>query len=202
MIIHCAGTLRALELLTHLRRQSLKSTRALRRYYTRTPTLNFRAFTTAKSIQRPSQVKTLFIASAICVGAGGGYLYVTDTRASVHRWLRPPLFRVLWPNAEDAHKGGVELFKKLYRFGLHPRERYCPDDAKDLEIEVFGNTLVDPLGISSGLDKQGEIPTQLLALGPAVVEIGGVTETRQSGEPSASGISNYLSARNFESLRS
>lgn len=183
MIIHGAGTLRALEHLIHIRRQSLKSTRALRRCYTKTPALNFRAYTTAKSIPRPSQVKTLFIASAICVGAGLGYLYITDTRASVHRWLGPPLVRVLWPDAEDAHKGGVELFKKLYRFGLHPRERCCPDDAKDLETEVFGNTLVNPLGISSGLDKHGEIPTQLLALGPAVVEIGGVTETRQSGNP-------------------
>lgn len=181
--MHGAGTLRALDHIIHLRRQSLKSTRALLRCYTKTPAFNLRAYTTAKSIQRPFQFKTLFIASAICVGAGLGYLYITDTRASVHRWLGPPLIRVLWPDAEDAHKGGVELFKKLYRFGLHPRERCCPDDAKDLETEVFGNTLLNPLGISSGLDKHGEIPTQLLALGPALVEIGGVTETRQSGNP-------------------
>jgi len=30
---------------------------------------------------------------------------------------------------------------------------------------VFGTKLVNPLGISSGLEKHGEIPTQLLALG-------------------------------------
>jgi dihydroorotate dehydrogenase len=46
---------------------------------------------------------------------------------------------------------------------------------------VFNHTLANPLGITSGLDKHGEIPTQLLALGPTVVEIGGVTPSRQSG---------------------
>jgi len=75
----------------------------------------------------------------------------------------------------------VGLLKGLYRFGLHPRERDRPDDAGDLETKVFNHTLANPLGISSGLDKHGEIPTQLLALGPAVVEIGGVTPSRQSG---------------------
>ena len=181
--MHGAGTLRVLKHLVHLPQQSLKSTRALRRCYTKMPALNFRAYTRAKSVPRPSQIKTFFIASSVCIGTGLGYLYITDTRASVHRWLGPPLVRVLWPDAEDAHTGGVELFKKLYRFGLHPRERFCPDDAKDLETEVFGHTLANPLGISSGLDKHGEIPTQLLALGPAVVEIGGVTETKQSVNP-------------------
>lgn len=37
---------------------------------------------------------------------------------------------------------------------------------------MFGYTLDNPLGISAGLDKHGDIPDQLLALGPAVVEIG------------------------------
>lgn len=73
------------------------------------------------------------------------------------------------------------MLKGLYRFGLHPRERGRPDDAGDLSVEVFNHTLTNPLGISSGLDKHGEIPTQLLALGPAVVEIGGVTPSRQDG---------------------
>ena len=184
--MHSAGTLRALERLIHLRRQSLQSPRALRRPcgYIKTPALNLRASTTAKSIQRqPSRFKTVLVVAAIGAGAGLGYLYITDTRAGVHRWLGPPLVRFLWPDAEDAHKGGVEVLKKLYRFGLHPRERGGVDDAKDLETEVFGHTLVNPIGISSGLDKHGEIPTQLFALGPAVVEIGGVTETRQSGNP-------------------
>ncbi len=69
----------------------------------------------------------------------------------------------MWPDAEDAHKAGIRIPKELSRLGLNPRER--DQDAKDLETEVFGTKLVNPLGISSGLHKHGEIPTQLLALG-------------------------------------
>ena len=165
MIVHIVGTPRALDLCIHIRRKALTSTRALARCHIQKPTSNFRTYTTTKSIQRPSRLRTIFIASAICLGAGLGYLYISDTRASVHRWLVPPLVRTIWPDAEDAHKGGVVILRELHRFGLHPRERGRPDDAKDLETEVFGYTLVNPLGISSGLDKHGEIPTQLLALG-------------------------------------
>ncbi|KAL6715632.1 Dihydroorotate dehydrogenase (quinone), mitochondrial [Lecanora helva] len=111
------------------------------------------------------------------------YLYVTDTRAGIHSWLGPPLIRSLWPDAEDAHKAGVDILKKLYGLGLHPRERWRPEDTKEHETVIFDTTLLNPLGISSGLDKHGEIPTQLLALGPAIVEIGGVTETQQDGNP-------------------
>ena len=165
MKVHSVGTPRALDYCILLRRQILKSTHDLNQSYIQRPTSNFRAYTTIKPIQRPSHLKTIFIASTICLGAGLGYLYITDTRASVHRWLVPPLVRTIWPDAEDAHKGGVGILKELHRFGLHPRERGRPDDAKDLETDVFGYTLVNPLGISSGLDKHGEIPTPLLALG-------------------------------------
>ena len=166
-MVHSVGTPRALEscISLHLRRKTLKSTRTLGRYSIQPPTSNIRAYTTTKSIQRPSRLNTIFITSAICLGAGLGYLYITDTRAGVHRWLVPRLVRTIWPDAEDAHKGGVGILKELHRFGLHPRERGRADDARDLETEVFGYTLVNPLGISSGLDKHGEIPSQLLALG-------------------------------------
>ena len=166
MTVHSVGKPRALECCVPIRRKALTSTRALDRCHIQKPTSNFRTYTTTKPIiQRPSRIRTIVIASAICLGTGLGYLYITDTRASVHRWLVPPLVRTIWPDAEDAHKGGVGILKELHRFGLHPRERGRPDDAKDLETEVFGYRLVNPLGISSGLDKHGEIPSQLLALG-------------------------------------
>lgn len=126
---------------------------------------SIRAYRTAAPVQRPSQIRNILIASTIVLGAGLAYTEITDTRASVHRWLAVPLVRAIWPDAEDAHEAGVRLLKELYLYGLHPRERGRPDDAKDLDTEVFGYTLVNPLGISSGLDKHGEIPTQLLALG-------------------------------------
>lgn len=62
---------------------------------------------------------------------------------------------------------GTETFsdQELHRFGLHPREKGRLNDAKDLEIKVVDYTLVSPLGISNGLNNNGEISTQLLTFG-------------------------------------
>src|ERR1700753_3645685 len=43
-----------------------------------------------------------------------GYLYLTDTRASIHRYVVPPLVRWLYPDAEEAHRVGVATMKELY----------------------------------------------------------------------------------------
>jgi dihydroorotate dehydrogenase len=66
-----------------------------------------------------------------------GYIYGTDTRASIHRYGVVPLIRFLWPDAEDAHHIGVENLKMLYQYGLHPRERGEPDRDGVLAIEVM-----------------------------------------------------------------
>ena len=118
-------------------------------------------------LARPTatRARNAAIGTAIGISLVLTYLYVTDTRAGVHR-LAPIVVRTLYPDAEDAHEAGVHLLKELYRFGFHPRERVT-DGCKDLGTEVFGHNLSNPLGISSGLDKHGEIPTPLLALGPA-----------------------------------
>ena len=65
-----------------------------------------------------------------------GYIYGTDTRASIHRYGIVPLIRVLYPDAEDAHHMGVDNLKMLYQFGLHPRERGEPDRDGALSTEV------------------------------------------------------------------
>ena len=135
------------------------------------------------AIKAPSRTRSIVISTTIALCAGFGYFYAIDSRASAHRWLAVPLIRGIWPDAEDAHEAGEKLLKGLSRFGLHPRERGKPDDARDLEakIEILGCTLTNPLGISAGLDKHGNIPTELFALGPAIVEIGGITPEPQSG---------------------
>ena len=181
VMLYGSGTLHISHIYTHFRPRPRRYSLTPFRCYIGTPSLQSRSYTPRLLVEKPSLAKNVLLSVTIVLGAGLGYLYITDTRASVHRWLAVPLVRAIWPDAEDAHHAGVNLLKKLHRFGLHPRER--GHDAKDLEIDVFGHTLVNPLGISSGLDKNGEIPTPLLALGPAVVEIGGVTETRQSGNP-------------------
>lgn len=70
-----------------------------------------------------------------------GYVYGTDTRASIHRYGMVPLIRWLIPDAEEAHHFGVDMLKTLYQYGLHPRERGNPDRDGALATEV--STLPD-----------------------------------------------------------
>ncbi|KAB8216287.1 hypothetical protein BDV33DRAFT_179182 [Aspergillus novoparasiticus] len=112
-----------------------------------------------------------------------GFVYGTDTRASLHRYGVVPLIRLLYPDAEDAHHIGVDALKNLYKLGLHPRERGNQDGDGVLATEVFGYTLTNPIGISAGLDKHAEIPDPLFELGPGIVEVGGTTPLPQEGNP-------------------
>jgi dihydroorotate dehydrogenase len=123
-------------------------------------------------VKAPFRIRNALLTTSVALGVGLGYFYITDTRANIHKWLAVPLIRVIWPDAEDAHSASIHGLETLYRWGLHPRERGDPDGSGDLRVDVFGYTLDNPLGISSGLDKNAVIPSQLFALGPAVIEIG------------------------------
>lgn len=116
------------------------------------------------------------------------YLYTTDTRASIHQWLVPPLLRTLYPDAEDAHHFGTKALKVLREFGLNPRERPSRSpgivaEPSNLAVSVFDTVLANPIGISAGLDKDAEIPDALFDLGAGVVEVGGCTPLPQGGNP-------------------
>ena len=131
-----------------------------------------------------TRMKNLLYGVAITSTIFLGYLYVTDTRAQgLHRWVVVPAIRWVYPDAEDAHEAGNTALRALHQFGLHPRERGDPDKVGDLAIEVFGHTLDNPIGTSAGIDKHAEIPTPLLALGPAIIEVGGATPLPQDGNP-------------------
>jgi dihydroorotate dehydrogenase len=124
--------------------------------------------------------------TSLSVSAIVTYLYITDTRASVHQWVVPPAIRYLYPDAEDAHHAGTKALRALYSFGIHPRERNSKsEDTKDadLGVTVFGQRLQNPIGTSAGIDKLAEIPDALMALGAAIVEVGGVTPLPQEGNP-------------------
>lgn len=110
-----------------------------------------------------------------------GYFYITDTRASIHRYVVPRVLRVVFPDAEDAHHFGTAALKELHTLGLNPRERGSDVQDSKLAVEVFGEKLSNPIGISGGLDKGAEIPDALFAIGPSVVEIGGITPLPQVG---------------------
>lgn len=85
---------------------------------------------------RKSPVRKFIFRTSLAVLLLGGYFYSTDTRASAHRYIAVPLVRWLYPDAEDAHHAGVAVLKKLYKFGLHPRERSSPDLDGKLATEV------------------------------------------------------------------
>ncbi|MCJ1312927.1 Dihydroorotate dehydrogenase (quinone), mitochondrial [Agyrium rufum] len=138
--------------------------------------------TTTQASYTATRRKNFVLGTALTLALGFGYLYITDTRAGVHRWIMVPTLRLIYPDAEDAHEAGTKALKSLYAFNLHPRERNDIDSQKrDLEIEVFGHTLRNPIGTSAGIDKHAEIPDPLLALGPAIIEIGGTTPNPQDG---------------------
>ncbi|KAL8730177.1 MAG: hypothetical protein Q9166_004260 [cf. Caloplaca sp. 2 TL-2023] len=130
-----------------------------------------------------TRLKSLLLGTTIGLTLVLGYYYTTDTRASFHEWLIIPCLRYFYPDAEDAHEFGNRALKALGSFNLQPRERANPDAKGDLAVEVFGQTLRNPIGTSAGIDKHCDIPDILLGAGPAIVEIGGVTPQPQEGNP-------------------
>ncbi|KAH7062834.1 hypothetical protein BKA63DRAFT_526573 [Paraphoma chrysanthemicola] len=130
-----------------------------------------------------TRTKNLIYGSLLTVGLSFGYLYVTDTRASIHEWLIVPALRQIYPDGEDAHHAGTRMLKALHSFGMNPRERGNDDAAGDLAVDVFGHTLANPIGTSAGIDKGAEVPTPLFELGPAIVEVGAITLLPQEGNP-------------------
>ncbi|EGX89297.1 dihydroorotate reductase PyrE, putative [Cordyceps militaris CM01] len=129
------------------------------------------------------RAKTALYATTLAATGYVGYLYVTDTRASLlHQHIIPPLLRTLFSDAEDAHHIGSRILQFLYEANLHPRERPPRHAAPSkLATEVFGATIDNPVGISAGLDKDGAMTDILFALGAGIVEIGGITPRPQAG---------------------
>ncbi|KAI3556816.1 dihydroorotate dehydrogenase [Colletotrichum abscissum] len=133
--------------------------------------------------QAGSGLKTGLYSIALVGSLYVSYLYVTDTRASIHA-LSPMLMRFAWSDAEDAHHAGTGMMKTLYDLGLHIRERdRTLAEHPALATEVYGMKLSNPIGISAGLDKHADIPDALFALGAGIVEVGGCTPRPQDGNP-------------------
>lgn len=129
------------------------------------------------------RAKVALYGTALAVTAYAGYLYITDTRAFVHRYVIPPVLRAIFPDAEDAHHMGSAILKGLYEANLHPRERKMSKEESTLATDVYDTRLDNPVGISAGLDKNGELTDLLFDLGAGVVEIGGITPMAQAGNP-------------------
>ena len=128
-----------------------------------------------------SRLINFFYGASLVLGLGIVYLYITDTRASVHRWIVIPALRLVFRDPEDAHSAGNLALKALWNFNLHPRERGNQDAKEDLVVEVLGQKLQNPIATSAGIDKHADIPDALFAIGPAIIEIGGATPLPQAG---------------------
>ena len=79
--------------------------------------------------------------------------------------------------AERAHRTTIKALKT----GLGPISKEV--DAPELQIEVGGLTLPNPVGLAAGFDKDCEVPDAMLAAGFGFVECGTVTPHPQIGNP-------------------
>ena len=178
--MNTAATMRALRVRPSIARARLPSRPLL--HPTRSASIAANeAATNARSAG--TRTKNLVYGTLLTLGLSFGYLYVTDTRSSIHEWLIVPALRQIYPDGEDAHHAGTRMLVALHSFGLNPRERGDADTKGDLAVEVFGHTLANPIGTSAGIDKGAEVPTPLLELGAGLVEVGAITLLPQEGNP-------------------
>lgn len=94
----------------------------------------------ASSPKKGGRRSKKFFRTSLALALLVGFVYGSDTRASIHRFAVPPLIRLLYPDAEEAHHFTVETLKQLHRFGLNPRERGNPDGDGALATEVCFQT--------------------------------------------------------------
>lgn len=78
---------------------------------------------------------------------------------------------------EFAHSAALAAL----RIGLVPRPPKIRDSV--LATELWGLKFPNPIGISAGFDKNGEIPEMLRDMGFGFVEVGTVTPKAQAGNP-------------------
>lgn len=89
--------------------------------------------------------------------------------------IAQPLLLALDP--ERAHSLAIGALKA----GLHPvASRWA---APELRTNALGLTFANPLGMAAGFDKNGEVPSALLATGFGFAEVGSVTPRPQAGNP-------------------
>lgn len=88
--------------------------------------------------------------------------------------LAPILFCL---EPEHAHWLGINALK----FGILPRFDNIKDDL--LNIEVWGKTFPNPIGMAAGFDKNAEVPDAIIEQGFGFAEVGTVTPLAQPGNP-------------------
>ena len=90
--------------------------------------------------------------------------------------FRPFIFSL---DPETAHDLAINSLK----FNLLPKNVFQVDNEELLEINLFNETLPNPIGLAAGFDKSAEVYNSLFKLGYGFVEVGTVTPKRQLGNP-------------------
>uniref|UniRef100_A0A1I7XGV1 Dihydroorotate dehydrogenase (quinone), mitochondrial n=1 Tax=Heterorhabditis bacteriophora TaxID=37862 RepID=A0A1I7XGV1_HETBA len=101
---------------------------------------------------------------------GSETFYSKGVMPFVHRYI----------DGENSHRLAV----KVAAWGLLPRFGLNRKEYPELECEILGRKLKNPIGLAAGFDKDGEAILPLVEYsGFGVIEIGSVTPIPQSGNP-------------------
>lgn len=98
------------------------------------------------------------------------------------RWIKPALFRLSAESAHDLSLAALALASSSSSVLAIVARRFVVDDPR-LQVECFGLTFANPLGLAAGLDKNAVAVPAWAALGFGSIEIGTVTPRPQSGNP-------------------
>ena len=90
--------------------------------------------------------------------------------------LRPFLFNI---DPETAH----DLAIKSLKLNFLPNQIFKVEDEEILNINIFGKSFSNPIGLAAGFDKSAEVYNSLLKFGFGFIEVGTVTPLKQYGNP-------------------
>ena len=88
--------------------------------------------------------------------------------------IRPLIFKF---DPETAHNLAIQALK----INLIPRKQKF--NYKNIETEIFGKKIPNPIGLAAGFDKDAEVYNSVFRLGFGFVEVGTITPLKQHGNP-------------------
>ncbi|ODO07321.1 dihydroorotate dehydrogenase (fumarate) [Cryptococcus wingfieldii CBS 7118] len=120
-----------------------------------------------------------YLSTTLLLGGGVlGLAYYYDSRSLLHEHVVMPITRLV-ADPEEGHKLAVRVLS----WDKWARPRDMGVDGPELQAELFGHKLTNPLGIAAGFDKDASAIDGLFDLGFGYVEVGSITPEPQPGNP-------------------
>ena len=88
--------------------------------------------------------------------------------------IRSLIFKL---DPELAHTLAIKALKLNYIPNLKKQK------SSIIEVNIFGKTIPNPIGVAAGFDKDAEVYNSLYKLGFGFVEVGTITPKKQFGNP-------------------